>query len=97
MTGLCLLDAVTGELQQHVDIHRLRMRTLSDEQIRTYVQREQPLDCAGGYRIESLGVALFDCVEGGDSTAIVGLPLMRLVAMLAAAGIDVLCKPGVPT
>lgn len=56
----------------------LTMRNLSEREIENYVTADQPLDCAGSYKIESLGVSLFDKVETEDFTAIVGLPLMQL-------------------
>lgn len=72
------------------DEHELVMRHLSHAALEDYVRRDAPLDCAGSYRIESLGVALFERVQGDDPTAIEGLPLMRLVAMLADFGVRVL-------
>jgi septum formation protein len=68
------------------DVTTLWMRDLTDEEIARYVQRERPLQCAGSYMIESLGVALFDRVESEDHTAIVGLPLARLSRELRALG-----------
>ena len=90
VTGVCVLDASTGHSQVHVDIHRLTLRPLTRSQIERYVQLDEPLWCAGSYKIESLGVALFERIEGHDSTAVIGLPLMRLTQMLANAGIDML-------
>jgi septum formation protein len=58
------------------------MRPLSDEQIRNYVDLENPLDCAGSYKIEGLGVSLFERVQTKDPSAIVGLPLMALTQIL---------------
>lgn len=84
VTSLVVIDGRTGEEHTHVDAHELTMRALSAAQVEDYVARDQPLDCAGSYRIESLGVALFERVRGDDGTAIVGLPLMALVRILAA-------------
>ncbi|GIW87260.1 MAG: Maf-like protein [Isosphaeraceae bacterium] len=73
----------------HVDRTRMRMRTLSEAEIRRYVDRERPWDCAGSYKIESLGISLFEAIEGGDPTAIVGLPLMAVARALRQFGFDV--------
>ncbi len=77
-----------GAEARWVDETRLTMRALTAEQIAAYVAADQPLDCCGSFRIESLGVALFSKVEGADPTAIEGLPLMRLTTELAAFGLD---------
>ncbi|MBI4613705.1 MAG: septum formation protein Maf [Planctomycetes bacterium] len=77
-----------GPTEVEIDVHQLRMRSLSDAEIRHYVERDRPLDCAGSYRFESLGIALFEGILGEDATAIVGLPLIRTISMLARAGIS---------
>jgi septum formation protein len=89
-TGVCVLHSEGGECECEVDIHTLRMRKLSNAQISHYVRIDAPLQCAGSYKIESLGVALFEQIEGEDATAIIGLPLMRLVRMLQRFGVDML-------
>jgi septum formation protein len=85
-TGLALVDAATGEAQVAVEHTRVRFRDLSDAMIERYVAAENPVDCAGGFKSEGLGVVLFDAIEGEDPAALVGLPLIRLVRMLEAAG-----------
>lgn len=65
-------------------------RRLTRTQLETYLRTDQPYDCAGSAKIESLGIALAERVDSTDPTALIGLPLIRLTAMLAAAGIDVL-------
>jgi septum formation protein len=89
LTALCVLDARTGQRAEGLDIHRLRLRRLSDEQIARYVNADNPVDCAGSYKIEGLGIALFESVEGTDFTAVVGLPLTRVVALLGRLGIEI--------
>lgn len=69
-----------------VEVHRMSMRPLDEGEIRRYVAADDPAECAGSYKVESLGIALFDRVDGGDWTAIVGLPLMRVAAMLRGSG-----------
>lgn len=74
------------ELATAVDVHRLTMRPLGLDALTRYVTCDQPLDCAGSYRLESLGLALFDKIEAdpdtADESAIVGLPLMKTLALL---------------
>jgi len=78
-----------GHVDEALDIHRMTMRDLSDDEIARYVDRERPVDCAGSYKIEALGIALFDRIEGTDFTAIVGLPLATVARLLRAAGFHV--------
>jgi len=89
-TAVALHHAASGRTEVARDEHELVMRHLDRAALEDYVRRDAPLDCAGSYRIESLGVALFERVEGDDPTAIEGLPLMRLVTMLAGFGVRVL-------
>ncbi len=93
-TGLCLLNSATGRAQVSREPFRVLFRDLSQDQIAGYVDRERPFNCAGSFKSEGLGIALFKRLEGDDPTALVGLPLIRLVAMLAAEGLDVLNHPG---
>ena len=72
-----------------VDTTRLWMRALSREEIEAYVRADSPLDCAGAYKLEALGIALFERIETEDATAITGLPLMRLAAVLRECGFRV--------
>jgi septum formation protein len=67
-------------------------RTLADEEIERYLQLEQPYDCAGSAKCETLGIALLEAIASDDPTALVGLPLIRTCRMLRAAGIDVLAR-----
>jgi septum formation protein len=86
-----LLTAVAivhpGGLAEYVDTTTLHMRALSPAEIERYVHTERPLDCAGSYQIEKLGIALFDRIDGGDQTAIIGLPLLRLCVELRRLGV----------
>lgn len=88
LTGLCLLDAASGEASTLVEPFRVHFRALGPEQIAGYVDREQPFDCAGSFKSEGLGIALFERMEGDDPNALVGLPLIRLISMLQRAGVD---------
>ena len=71
----------------------VRFRELSDAEIEHYLRAEQPYDCAGSAKVETLGIALLDAVESDDPTALIGLPLIRTAALLRAAGIDPLLPP----
>ncbi|WP_298832035.1 Maf family nucleotide pyrophosphatase [uncultured Piscinibacter sp.] len=66
----------------------VRFRALTDAEIEHYLRAEQPYDCAGSAKCETLGIALLEAIESDDPTALVGLPLIRTCALLRAAGID---------
>lgn len=85
LTGVAL-RAPDGSVRESVDEHRMTMRALAEDEIARYVARERPFDCAGSYKIEGLGIALFEAVEGRDFTAIVGLPLLTVSRLLREAG-----------
>jgi septum formation protein len=71
----------------------VRFRDLADSEIERYLRIEQPYDCAGSAKCETLGIALVDAIESDDPTALVGLPLIRTCALLRAAGLDPLAGP----
>ncbi|MDM3872144.1 Maf family nucleotide pyrophosphatase [Porticoccus sp. W117] len=89
-TGLCLYNSASGESQTDVVTTTVHFRVLSNEEIERYLHREQPYDCAGSFKVEQLGVSLFEKVESSDPTALVGLPLIRLCEMLRQSGVRVL-------
>lgn len=89
-TGLCLHNAKTGESEVICEPFHVHFRQLTDTEIRHYVEREQPLNCAGSFMCEGLGIALFERLEGRDPNTLVGLPLIALREMLAKQGISVL-------
>jgi septum formation protein len=78
-----------GVWHEHVDTHALTLRSLSESEIRRYVERDRPLDCAGSYKIEQGGIALCARVEGEDFTAITGLPLVHITSLLRTLGFAV--------
>jgi septum formation protein len=78
-----------GRLIDHVDLTRVRFRTLTGEQIDHYMDREPAFDCAGGFRSEGLGATLFEAIETRDPTALVGLPLIWLCAAFRDIGVKV--------
>jgi len=92
-TGLCLLDGRTGQMQVECIPFHVHFRDLDTVRIEGYLDREQPYNCAGSFKSEGLGIALFRRLEGEDPNALIGLPLIRLVSMLAAVGVDPLAPP----
>lgn len=90
ITAMTVRDGLTGTMRTHIETHKLTLRSLTERQIAAYVATDAPLNCAGSYRIESLGISLFERIEGCDPTAIEGLPLMALSRMLASFDLDVL-------
>ncbi|CAD5262554.1 hypothetical protein HALO59_50446 [Halomonas sp. 59] len=93
LTGLALLDTRHQRHQVHVEPFEVVFRTLSTQEIENYVAKEQPLDSAGSFRMEGLGIALFERLEGRDPNALIGLPLIALCDMLRQAGLDPLGAP----
>ncbi|MGL6158898.1 Maf family protein [Microbulbifer sp.] len=87
-TGLSLLDAGSGEQRTELETFTVYFRRLTGAQIDRYVEREKPYDCAGSFKAEGLGIALFEKMEGSDMNSLIGLPLIRLVTMFEAFGVD---------
>ncbi len=88
-TGLCVVDSDSGRAQVDVVPFRVVFRKLDLARIERYLRREQPYQCAGSFKSEGLGIALFERLEGDDPTSLIGLPLIRLTRMLEAEGIAV--------
>ena len=89
-TGVALVDGQSGQISSDWTDFSVTLRQLTDQQIWNYLEREQPFDCAGSFKIEGLGVALMERMSGDDYNALIGLPLIKLVAMLEQAGVDLL-------
>ena len=88
-TALALLNARTGEINTETAESRVSFRHFTDEQIESYLRKEQPYDCAGSAKAEGLGIALISRMEGDDPNALIGLPLILLVTLLQQQGIAV--------
>jgi septum formation protein len=88
-SGLAVLDTVNGECLSACVPTDVRFRSLSRAALDAYLRADQPYDCAGSAKIESLGICLVERIESEDPTALVGLPLIRLVSMLAHFAIAV--------
>ena len=91
-TGLCLLDAKTGEAHVRGIPTLVTFRNLSDEEIENYLRREQPYNCAGAAKSEGLGIAIIARMQGDDPNALVGLPLIVLCDLFREVGFPVLQK-----
>jgi septum formation protein len=89
-TAVCVVDNRDGDLRAEatIDLTRVTFRNLSARTIADYVARERPLDCAGSFKCEGLGIALMHRIDASDPTALVGLPLIGLVELLRRFGID---------
>jgi septum formation protein len=87
-TGLAVVDTASGANLTTCVPFTVTLRHLADDEIRNYIRRENPLNCAGSFMIEGLGIALMEKLEGTDFTALIGLPLIQLVTLLQQLGIN---------
>lgn len=88
LTALCLAGP-DGQRFKALDITTVRFRALDDDEIARYVERERPLDCAGSFKSEGLGIALFEAIDNRDPTALIGLPMITTARLLREAGFAV--------
>ena len=86
VTAVTLTRHADASPAEFVDTTRVTFRALDRATIERYVERESPLDCAGGFKSEGLGITLCDAIDSADPTALIGLPLIRLCALLRGAG-----------
>ncbi len=82
-----VLQGDQGFERHAIDEQRLYLRAFGEAEARAYVERHRPLDCVGSYRIEDAGIKLFERIEGGDFTGIMGLPLLSVCSLLREAGL----------
>ena len=87
-TAVAVVHAAAGFARVLLAPVRVRFRDLHDDDIERYLRLEQPYDCAGSAKCETLGIALLDAIDSDDPTALVGLPLIRTCALLREAGLD---------
>lgn len=87
-TGVAVLHGPSDRVATHIDRTHAHFRRFREDEVERYVQRDQPLDCAGGIRFEGTGALLLKAVETRDPSAAIGLPLIELGAMLRAVGVD---------
>jgi septum formation protein len=92
LTAVCVIDGrqPASEPFLHVDVTRVQFRRLDPGEIERYVRRDRPLDCAGGFRCEGLGIALFERIDSQDPTALIGLPLIWVAGVLGQIGFEIL-------
>ena len=89
-SALCLYNATTKSMQAEVVPFMVQFRNLSDAQIERYLLKEQPYNCAGSAKSEGLGIAIIASMHGDDPNALIGLPLIRLIAMLENEGVEII-------
>jgi septum formation protein len=87
-TGLAVIDTANGLTLTDCVTFTVTLRTLTEAEIVDYVAKENPVDCAGSFKIEGLGIALMEKMEGSDYTSLMGLPLISLSSMLRRVGIN---------
>jgi len=87
-TAVHVINTNSQSDEGHVDLTTVHFRQLNEDEIKRYVMRDKPYDCAGGFKVESLGVALFNRIESQDPTALIGLPLIWLAGALRRNGFD---------
>lgn len=87
-TGLCLYNTETQKMQSTVTPFYVTFRALTAHEITNYVALESPLDCAGSFKSEGLGITLFERMQGDDPNTLIGLPLIELCRMLRHEGIN---------
>ncbi len=90
LTGLSLINTKTGNVHSSVVPFNVVFRYLRDSQIENYLNKEEPFNCAGSFKSEGLGISLFERLEGDDPNTLMGLPLIRLIAMLEIEGMPVI-------
>ena len=89
LTAVAVMRQENNALIEFIDTTRVLFRVLDQSTIERYVDKEQPLDCAGGFKSEGLGISLCESIESADPTSLIGLPLIRLSAALRTAGFEV--------
>ena len=90
-TAICMIDTRVDQshTRSAIDTSKVRFRALNTQEIARYIEREQPLDCAGSFKAESLGITLFERIESSDPTGLIGLPLIAVCRLLREAGIAI--------
>ncbi len=89
-TGICVLNTSSQTHQTRCENYTVKFRKLSEIQIKNYLKKEMPYDCAGSFKVEGLGISLFEKLSGDDPNTLIGLPLIALTNMLKKEGVDIL-------
>ncbi|HET7306503.1 MAG TPA: Maf family nucleotide pyrophosphatase [Gammaproteobacteria bacterium] len=87
-TAVAVLESDNGRFESSLDLTRVHFRALDDLEIQRYLDREQPYDCAGSFKAEGLGIALFESIESSDPTALIGLPLIAVATLSRRFGLN---------
>jgi len=87
-TSVAVLNSATGQLISDIDRTEVVCRAITDAEINRYLDRENVLNCAGSFKVEGLGISLFESVANEDPTALIGLPLIKLSNILRSMGIE---------
>jgi MAF protein len=87
-TGLCLVHSTKNKLASIVETFDVKFKTLTEDQISTYLKIEEPYDCAGSFKCEGLGIALFESLDGRDPNTLIGLPLIALMDLFSDMSVD---------
>lgn len=88
LTAVAVMRQEDHKLFEFIDSTRVKFRALDRATIERYVTKERPLDCAGGFKSEGLGITLCESIDSADPSALIGLPLIRLSAALRSAGFE---------
>ena len=88
-TAVCVIDGTRGSAHEFLDLTRVHFRALEGAEIERYLQVEQPYDCAGSFKCEGLGSALFTAIETRDPSGLIGLPLIALCERLRQCGVRI--------
>jgi septum formation protein len=86
LTAVAVVAGKSGSVYEFLDTTRVKFRELDEATIARYIARESPLDCAGGFKCEGLGISLCEAIESEDPSALIGLPLIRLCSVLRRVG-----------
>ncbi len=95
-TGLCVFDSANNIVKSLVEPFVVHFNELSSSDIASYLKAEQPYNCAGSFKSEGLGICLFKKLEGEDPNTLIGLPLIKLVALLKQHGVNTLAEQSQP-
>lgn len=88
LTAVSVQCRDSGFEEHYIDLTKVCFRTLQQEEIERYLEREKPFDCTGAFKAESLGIVLFEQIKTEDPTALIGLPLIHTAGMLRRAGLQ---------
>jgi len=89
-TGLCLYNSKTQQAETICEPYIVEFRVLTDTEIKNYLLKEEPYNCAGSFKSEALGISLFSAMRGDDPNTLIGLPLIQLCRMLKVNGMSVI-------